>query len=325
MRRAAAAVGLAALLTAACAGPAPLGEAWSAPVAADHPLVGTVVDTRTGAPTTPDAVAARLAAAHFVLLGEKHDNPDHHRLQAWVVERLAAAGRRPAVVFEMLDSGQREALAHHLRERPDDALGIGAAVGFEEAWGPWAPYEPIAAAALAAGLPLVAGNLSPDELRRASAPPGPGRDAALRRRLGLDFPYPEGARAELARQIQEGHCGLAPADAIATMIDAQRARDAALAAALLDAGTGGAVLIAGTGHTRADLGVPWVLRARGSTASLASVAFVEVPLDATTLPEALDALADVGPHDFLWFTPRVDDLDPCQRFREQLEGIQAPH
>jgi uncharacterized iron-regulated protein len=257
-----------------------------------------------------------------VLLGEKHDNPDHHRLQAWLVERLAAAGRRPAVVLEMLDASQREALARHLRERPRDAAGLGAAVDFEVGWGPWELYRPIAEAALAAGLPLVAGNLSPAELRRASAPPGPERDPALRSRLGLDRPYPEAARAQLARQIDAGHCGLAPATAIATMIDAQRARDAALADALVQAGTDGAVLIAGSGHTRADLGVPWALRAQDPRATLASVAFDEVPRGATTLSDALAAVADVGPHDFLWFTPRVDDLDPCERFREQLERMQ---
>ncbi|TFG93703.1 MAG: hypothetical protein E4H11_08015 [Myxococcales bacterium] len=108
------------------------------------------------------------------------------------------------------------------------------------------------------------------------------------------------------------------------MVDAQRARDGALARALIDPGPGGAILIAGSGHTRADLGVPWVLRAWAPEAAVASVAFVEVQRDALTLAEAVRAAADVGPHDFLWFTPRVDDLDPCTRFREQLEGMQRP-
>ncbi|MGZ9157183.1 MAG: ChaN family lipoprotein [Candidatus Binatia bacterium] len=34
----------------------------------------------------------RLARAEFVLLGEKHDNPDHHWLQAEVLRGLIAAG-----------------------------------------------------------------------------------------------------------------------------------------------------------------------------------------------------------------------------------------
>jgi len=305
----------------ACAAPGPVGAPWSSPLATDHPLVGSVVDASTGTVVAPEAMLERISTARFVLLGEKHDNPDHHRLQAWVVERLAAAGRRPSVVLEMLDASQREALARHLRERPGDAAGLGVAVSFEEGWGPWALYRPIAEAALAAGLPLVAGNLAPAELRRASAPPGSDRDDALRSSLGFDRPYPEAARAELARRIDEGHCGQVPATAIATMIDAQRARDGALARALVDAGPNGAVLIAGSGHTRADLGVPWTLGAWAPQATLASVAFVEVQRDALSLADALRAVADLGPHDFVWFTPRVDDLDPCTRFREQLERI----
>lgn len=311
-------------LAPSCASRPPVGAPWQAPLDAEHPLAGTIVAMDGGEVVSPDALVERLAVARFVLLGEKHDNPDHHRLQAWVVQRLASAGRRPVVVMEMLDSSQQAALARHLRERPDDAQGLGAAVGFEAGWGPWSLYRPIAEAALAAHLPLAAGNLSAAELRRASAPPGSDGNEALRRGLGLDRAYPEAARAELARLIAEGHCGHVPASALPAMIEAQRARDGALARSLAGADERGAVLIAGTGHTRRDLGVPLVLRGLAADATLASVAFVELPRDARTLADALRAAADVGPHDFAWFTPRVDDLDPCERFRKQLEGMRAP-
>jgi uncharacterized iron-regulated protein len=318
---------LAAALSAAgaCVSRGPVGPPWQSPIASEHPLVGALVDTATGEIVAPETMLKRLSSAAFVLLGEKHDNPDHHRLQAWIVEHLAAGGRQPALVFEMLDASQQQALARHLRAHPSDALGLGAAVGFEAGWGSWELYQPIAEAALAAGLPLVPGNLSAAELRRASAPPGPDRDHALRRSLGMDLPFPEAARGELARRIDEGHCGQVPPAAIDAMVDAQRARDGALAGALVDAGPGGAILIAGSGHTRADLGVPLLLRAWAPDAAVASVAFVEVQRDAVDLADAVRAADDVGPHDFVWFTPRVDDLDPCTRFREQLEGMRRPH
>ena len=38
----------------------------------------------------------RLARAEFVLLGEKHDNPDHHRLQAEVLRGLTDRCPPPA-------------------------------------------------------------------------------------------------------------------------------------------------------------------------------------------------------------------------------------
>jgi hypothetical protein len=47
-----------------------------------------------------------------------------------------------------------------------------------------------------------------------------------------------------------------------------------------------------------------------------AVAFIEVSEHATA------DLADLErAYDFLWFTPRVDDLDPCDRFKEQLEKM----
>ena len=35
--------------------------------------------------------------------------------------------------------------------------------------------------------------------------------------------------------------------------------------------------------------------------------------------------ADRPPFDFVWFTPRVDLLDPCEAFAEQLERARKRH
>jgi uncharacterized iron-regulated protein len=89
----------------------------------------------------------------------------------------------------------------------------------------------------------------------------------------------------------------------------QRARDAHMAAAMREAPGDGAVLIAGVGHVRHDVGVPRMLP-DGETVS---VAFIEVRADMTA-PPALDV-------DYVWLTPRVDDRDPCERFRKELGTI----
>jgi uncharacterized iron-regulated protein len=60
----------------------------------------------------------------------------------------------------------------------------------------------------------------------------------------------------------------------------QRARDAHIAAAMRDAGGDGAVLIAGAGHARRDMGVPRLL----PDADVISLAFIEVRADMTSLP-----------------------------------------
>jgi uncharacterized iron-regulated protein len=101
-----------------------------------------------------------LARAHFLLLGERHDNPDHHRLQAEVLRSLIALGRRPAVGFEMFGLDDAAAIAKHLAAAPKDAAGLGGAVNWNQrGWPDWAMYQPIAEAALEAKLRIVATNL----------------------------------------------------------------------------------------------------------------------------------------------------------------------
>jgi len=80
----------------------------------------------------------------------------------------------------------------------------------------------------------------------------------------------------------------------------------------------GAVLIAGDGHVRLDRGVPMVLRLKGAGSKVASVAFLEVSKGVTD-PQAYAKhfFADSLPFDFVWFTPRIDDSDPCEEFKKK--------
>lgn len=84
----------------------------------------------------------------------------------------------------------------------------------------------------------------------------------------------------------------------------------------------GAVLIAGAGHVRRDRGVPAHLARHAPGTGVASLAFLEV--DATlTAPAEYAASFDGGPlpFDFVWFTPRIDDVDPCAKYRQDLERL----
>ena len=199
-------------------------------------------------------------------------------LQARLLRALTAAGRRPAVAFEMFTPSQAGALARHLAARPRDAAGIAQAVNWKESgWPAWAMYEPIAQAALDAGLPIVVANLDAERVRAVSRQGVAALDAALVQRHGLDQPLPEDVRAALAEEIRDSHCGHGGESLVAAMIGAQRARDAQMAEALLNApGGDGALLIAGAGHVRNDRGVPAYLRRIAPDARTMSVAFLEV-------------------------------------------------
>ena len=63
--------------------------------AQEHPLAGRIWDVGARAYLSEDELVAKLTAATYVLLGEVHDNREHHRLQAQMLDRLVKAGRKP--------------------------------------------------------------------------------------------------------------------------------------------------------------------------------------------------------------------------------------
>jgi uncharacterized iron-regulated protein len=301
---------LAACITGGCAhaprtSPAAEGRAPS--------LVGRPWDVAASAYTTPEHVFERAAAARFVLLGEKHDNPEHHRLQAAVLRSMAEAGRRPAVLFEMLDTTQ-QAKVDRYRARPGGASGLGDAVGWQASgWPPFATYQPIVEVALTYQLPIVAANLPPSDVHAVAERGLSALDTATATRLGLDRPLPPGLEQPLEQELAEAHCGMLPVAMLPTMALAQRARDAAMAERLAATDlSGGGVLVTGGEHARRDRGVPLSLARLRPERSVVSIAFVEA-IDGQGDPRAYAAsfAASRLPFDFVWFTPRVSEEDPC--------------
>lgn len=300
------------------------GLEWESPFAREHPLVGRIWDVSAGSSINAVTLVERLARSHFVLLGEKHDNPDHHRLQAWLLRALIAADRRPAVGLEMFTIEDTAVLDRHLAEAPTDAAGLADVVDWDRSgWPAWALYQPIAETAIEARLPIVGTNIPPSTLRALKREGLAAIDPGMLARLGLDRPVDPEVRAAMAAEVRDAHCGHASESVIEAMVTIQRARDAQMAESLAAAdGDDGAVLIAGFGHVRKDRGVPSFLTARVSGATVSSLAFLEVDRDAME-PTAYAAHFGQGalPFDYVWFTPRVDDRDPCERFGKELERL----
>lgn len=299
-------------------------DSWETTLLADHPLTGRIWSTAKQNFVSPSTLAGTLAAADFVLLGEKHDNPDHHRLQAWAIRVMAERGTGLAVAFEMLDPTQEKALGNYIAANLGDAGGIGGAVGWtERGWPDWAIYRPIASAALDAGAPMLAAGAARARIRQVGREGFDALGAGVAADLGLDRPAPASMRAAIREEIAASHCGYLPEAALDPMTDVQFAKDAVMADALRRAvaGRDAAVLIAGAGHARGDRGVPWHLRRMAPSGKMVTIGFTEVR------PDETDAAAyqrtEDGPRafDFLWFTPRVDDDDPCEVFAEQLRRM----
>jgi uncharacterized iron-regulated protein len=184
-------------------------------------------------------------------------------------------------------------------------------------------YQPIAEAALQAKLRLVATNLPLSTAKKMTRDGLAALEPQDVRDLGLDRTPPQPVFTRMAADIRDAHCGYASEKSVKAMVDVQRARDAQMAQSLIAAGDpDGAILVAGAGHVRNDYGIPIYLRAKAPEKRVISIAFVEVDEQKTepqsyTLPYANGRL----PFDYVWFTPRVDDEDPCEKFKSQVDGM----
>ncbi len=248
------------------------------------------------------AALDHLPTADVVVLGEVHDNPEHHANQA----RAVAALQPRALVFEMLTQAE----AARAPADRGDAGALAAAFGWEgSGWPDFALYHPIFLAAPEAR--IYGGEVERDQARLAVSQGASavfGADAAS---YGLDQPLPEAEATARAEEQFSAHCGAMPMEMMGGMVEAQRLRDAALARAVLQAmqETGGPVaVITGTEHARKDRGVPAAL-------ALAAPGLHVLAIGQTEEDPGADA-----PFDLWLVTAPAPRPDPCAAFAPPSDG-----
>jgi uncharacterized iron-regulated protein len=243
----------------------------------------------------------------FVLLGELHDNPDHHRARAEQLRRLIAQEPTTVVVFEQFSRSEDAAVAQARKAAPGDVNAVIDAAKFDRKGWRWPLHQPLFDAALQSGAEVRGGNIDRDQIGkivREGDAAWPADLLALRDRAVWNGTQQDALR----KDIQDGHCGAMPEAMLPGMVQAQRARDAAMAQAMLDARKSGArrvVLIAGNGHVRRDVAVPVYLQAAGVPASdIDAIAYLEPGSE-----------TPAGGYDRVERAPAPSREDPCAQFK----------
>lgn len=245
-----------------------------------------------------DADMETLRAADVVIVGETHDNRDHHLVQAQIAQDIAPA----AVVFEMLSVSQA------LRVKPDligDAARLADVLEWEElGWPDFAMYYPVFEATADA---KVYGAMIPRTQAKAVFEQGAadvfGEGAE---QYGLTTVLTGEQQTQRERLQMAAHCDALPEDMLPGMVEVQRLRDAVLARATVQAleETGGPVLvITGNGHARKDWGVPAYLAQVRPYATVVSIGQGEEG----QVPE--------GGFDMVLDAPAPEREDPCAAFQ----------
>jgi len=259
------------------------------------PVGGEIRDLRSGEVLSAQQLLARLADPERLIMGEQHDNPDHHAAQLWLLQALGEQRTQGSLLLEMLTPNQ-QAKVDAARQAKYAAADLPAALAWQEGWD-WNLYGPIVRFALTQPYPLLAANLDDSEIRAFYRNPpalvGPRSNALA-------------VRNTLLGQVSESHCGLLPESQMPAMLAIQQQRDRRMAERMLAAPTP-AILLAGAWHARKDVGVPLHLLDLGA-AEAPTVLMLAEQGDAVTAAMA----------DYVWYTPATPKPDYCEQMRQQF-------
>ena len=142
--------------------PLPPLPAWQSPDGHEHADLGRIREMASGKLLTPEQLVLRLAAVPRVLVGEQHDNPDHHALQYWLLQALSQQRTQGSLLLEMLEPVQ-QAKVDLVRQQDPLPTDLAAAIDWRQGWD-WKFYAPIVRQAFAEGYPLLAANLDRGEM-----------------------------------------------------------------------------------------------------------------------------------------------------------------
>ncbi|MBU3620735.1 ChaN family lipoprotein [Polynucleobacter sp. CS-Odin-A6] len=261
------------------------------------------------------ALIAQLSQKDVIILGEVHDNVEHHRIHGQLINeisdfrKVASGGKKDqvftSIIVEHLDAGNAVQFDASLERSLTNA-------GFNPQSWVWPTHEPLFSAIASSGLSLRGGSLSSSagkEIYSSNGASAPAHLKLLLERATLS----DASQKKLHKEIQDGHCGLFPENKIPQMAQVQRARDASLAYEAIQYAP--SILIVGNGHAWNDIGVPQVIRANYPKVSLASVIYIED--EGISDPQKLLVKAKQlsKKADYVWFTSTMDRKDPCEKLR----------
>lgn len=261
---------------------------------APAPIGGEIRDLHSGEVLTAEQLVMRLAGPERLIIGEQHDNADHHAAQLWLLQALGEQRQQGSLLLEMLTPEQQPKVAA-ARQMPASA-DVAKALDWQDGWD-WTLYGPIVRFALSQPYPLLAANLDNIEIRAVYREP----------------PALSGARSNAAsvqntllEQINDSHCGLLPESQMPAMLAVQQQRDRRMAERLLAAPTP-SILLAGAWHARKDAGVPLHVLDLGA-AKAPTVLMLAEQGEAVTAAMA----------DYVWYSPATAKPDYCEQMRKQF-------
>jgi len=286
----------------------------------EHPLLEKIYSVKDQRFISQAALKSDILSHKIVMLGETHDNARHHTLQQTVLFWLLKANRRPKLVVEMLNLNQQQAINLSMNQNQLNSEALDKQWQWSKrGWDNWGDYYPIFNTAISHSLTILADNYDNEIIRNMGMK---GIDARPTNHPAIDKPLSTTAQQALINGIKESHCNMMPEKMLPNMLLIQTSRDQLMAAKVSKLPMDTFVL-AGSEHIRTDRGIPHFLTNAQKKSSI-SIGLIEIA-DEWQTPSSYQKLwhrADI-PHDYLWFTERVERPDLCESLRKHFAKKKA--
>jgi uncharacterized iron-regulated protein len=152
-----------------------------------------------------EAMLADLSRADVIFVGEQHDDPNTHRLEAAILDGLKRRGVAVTLSLEMFERDVQPALDAYL-------AGTSSSEEFLKSARPWpryaTDYQPLVELAKASGWPVIAANVPRRHATAAAKGGSPAIDALSPEERGMvarDLQCPLDAYFDRFAQTMEGH------------------------------------------------------------------------------------------------------------------------
>ncbi len=246
-----------------------------------------IVDLHSGQKLTPQQLLVKLRDRPRVIVGEKHDNLQHHQIEQWLVESLPRQRTQGSVLMEMITPSQQDKVNAVKDQLKQGKTLTGQQITEQTAWQKgwkWELYSGVTTAALAGSYPLLSANLDRSEIKKFYQHP-----LAVTGALSTQ----PSVREAIAKTIEESHGGKLEPKQAEAMLAIQQQRDRRMAESLLAAPTP-ALLIVGGYHANRALGVPLHVEDIAPMTELTVVMLAEEGVK-----------VDKSNADFVWYTRKA--------------------
>lgn len=286
-------LGAASLTLAFCANAASadLFESFRSPDAA---ISGQLWDLRAESFVDSATFLNELEPGSWLLLGETHENVDHHNIQALIINQLAQQNRMGTLALEMANIDQQPLLD---AAQKDPTSVTPEQLKWHRGW-PWEWYEAPVRTGLEQASRVIGADITRDFKMAAY-----GDES-------LEVPAKSDYTEYMLDLLYDSHCGQMPKSQLGNMLRVQYTRDISMRDAMLANTDPGGVnlLLAGTVHTRYDIGIPyWTEKLKSKT--LLMVAASEAPDPKSYYPQSY---TDAPVADYILFTPPTEYESGCE-------------